>query len=62
MAKESLAPRLTPLAALVISVVFGAIVVLLDILTGSDLNLAIFKTVVLMVSAATRRCTSPATT
>ena len=55
MAKaESLAPRLTPLAALMISLMFGAIIVTLDIMTGADMNLAIFKTVVLMVAAATR--------
>ena len=53
-AKESFAPRLTPLTALLISLIFGAILVFLDLVTGPYMNLAIFKTVVLMIAAATR--------
>ena len=53
-AKESFAPRLKPLPALLISLLFGAILVFLDVITGPYVNLAIFKTVVLMVAAATR--------
>src|SRR5687768_15621737 len=46
--------RITPLAALIISVGFAALLVVLDIATGPYLNLAIFKAVALLVSAAAR--------
>jgi PAS domain S-box-containing protein len=46
--------RITPLAALVISTGFAALIVILDVTTGPYLNLAIFKAVALLVSAAAR--------
>ena len=46
--------RLPPLAALVISVGFVALLVVIDVVTGPYLNLAIFKAVALLVSAAAR--------
>ena len=46
--------RITPLAALVISAGFAGLLVILDVVTGPYLNLAIFKSVALLVSAAAR--------
>ena len=46
--------RITPLTALIISVVFSGVLVVIDIATGPYLNLAIFKAVALLVSAGAR--------
>ena len=46
--------RLTPLAALIISTVFAALLVTVDIVTGPILNVSIFKTVALLVCAGAR--------
>jgi PAS domain S-box-containing protein len=46
--------RISPLAALAISVGFSAVLVAVDLATGPYLNLAIFKSVALLVCAAAR--------
>jgi PAS domain S-box-containing protein len=46
--------RIPPLAALLIGAGFAALIVIIDIATGPYLNLAIFKSVALLVSAGAR--------
>ena len=46
--------RIPPLAAVLVSAGFAAMLVVIDIVTGPNLNLAIFKTVALLVCAAGR--------
>jgi PAS domain S-box-containing protein len=55
MRNEPLISRLSPITALVISSCFAAGIVILDLATGPVLNLAIFKSAVLLVCAASRR-------